>query len=370
MNSKLGNIQMEEELDLLAIVKYFWNYKMRITLIVFLFFVLGLIYASLLPEMFTSSSTFVPQTADASKSVNSLGNLASLAGVNLPSVGSNAEIPAALYPQILSATTFKKDLLNAPLYLEGWDKPVTYSTYYEQIVQDDFLTIVKKYTVGLPKTVLMSFRSEEEIVEVKQNQEIVSITNREYQHFKRLEKQMSISPNNKEGFITLSFTMPDAHLSAQMAKFSQELLQKELIAYKVSNAREQLVFSEKNYAEKKLELQTAQKNLADYRDKNQHLVSASIQSEIRALEAEYNFAFSIFTDIAKQLEQAKLQVSKDTPVFTIIQPVTVPYEKSSPNKPIIVILFTFVGGLIAILYLMYLGGVQYLQSNWKNIHLR
>ncbi len=361
---------MEEELDLLALLKYLWAHKLRITSIVLLFFLMGLIYAILSPAMFTSSTTFVPQTSDASKSVNSLGNLATLAGVNLPSVGAHAEIPAALYPQILSATTFKKDLLIAPLYLDEWEKSVTYAAYYEQIVKDDFLTIFKKYTIGLPKTIYTSIKGDEEIVEVKRNQEIVSISNREYQHFKRLESQMKISPNNKVGFITLSFTMPDAHLSAQMAKFSQELLQKELIAYKVSNAREQLIFSQKNYEEKKKELLTAQRNLANFRDKNQHLVSASIQSEIRALEAEYNFAFSIFTDIAKQLEQAKLQVSKDTPVFTIIQPVTVPYEKSAPNKPIIVIIFTFVGGLIAILYLMYLGGLQYLQSNWKKIHLK
>jgi len=363
-------MQMDEELDLLAILKHFWDQKIKFAIIVFIFFCVGIFYAILSPEMFTSSTTFVPQTSDASKSVNSLGNLASLAGVNLPSVGAHAEIPAALYPQILSATTFKKDLLNAPLNLEEWQKPVTYAEYYEQIVKDDVLTILKKYTIGLPKTIYTSIKGDEEIVEVKQNQEIVSISNREYQHFKRLESQMKISPNNKEGFITLSFTMPDAQLSAQMAKFSQELLQKELIAYKVSNAREQLIFSEKNYEEKKKELLTAQRNLANFRDKNQHLVSASIQSEIRALEAEYNFAFSIFTDIAKQLEQAKLQVSKDTPVFTIIQPVTVPYEKSAPNKPIIVIIFTFVGTLLAIVYVLYLGGINYLKSDWKNIHIK
>jgi uncharacterized protein involved in exopolysaccharide biosynthesis len=361
-------MQEEEELDVLAMAKYFWIYKMRMIIIVFLFFLFGLFYAIMSPEMYTSSTTFVPQTSDPAKSVNSLGNLASLAGVNLPSVGSQSEIPAALYPQILSATTFKKDLLQARLYLDGWEKPVSYSEYYEQIVEDDVLTILKKYTIGLPKVIVNSFREPNGVVDVKENEEIVSISTREYEHFKRLENQMKISPNNKEGFITLSFTMPNAQLAAQMAKFSQELLQRELIAYKVSNAREQLLFSEKNYNEKKEELRMAQKNLSNFRDKNQHIISAEVQSEIKALEAEYNFAFNIFTDIAKQLEQAKLQVSKDTPVFTIIQPVTVPYEKSAPNKALIVFIFTFLGIIFAIIYLMYIGGVKYFKLNWKKIN--
>jgi LPS O-antigen subunit length determinant protein (WzzB/FepE family) len=49
--------------------------------------------------------------------------------------------------------------------------------------------------------------------------------------------------------------------------------------------------------------------------------------------------------MAKQLEQSKMQVKKDTPVFTIIQPVQVPI-KSSNSRVRTLILWTFLGGVI------------------------
>jgi uncharacterized protein involved in exopolysaccharide biosynthesis len=361
-------MHQEEELDILALLKYFWEFKIRILLIVAVFLVLGVVYAFLTPEHYTATSTFVPQTSDQSKQGNSLGNLASLAGVALPQMASQSEIPSALYPQILSSTIFKKALLNSILYLEEWEKPLTYAQYYEQVKSDDVLTLIKKYTIGLPRLIFSRNSRPERKNQSPDTLGIAEITKEEYDHFMRLQSQMKISPNNKEGFVSLSFTMPNAKLSAQMTKHAQELLQNELIAYKVSNAREQLLFSERNYAEKRKELKEAQNRLANFRDSNQNVVSASAQSQIRALEAEYNFAFNIFTEIAKQLEQAKLQVSKDTPVFTIIQPVTVPYERSAPNKLMIILMFTLIGFLISVIYVFYIGAVRYVHLNWKKIN--
>ena len=41
------------------------------------------------------------------------------------------------------------------------------------------------------------------------------------------------------------------------------------------------------------------------------------------------FLKNVTQQLAAQVEQAKLQVNKNTPVFTIINPVTIPYEKSN-----------------------------------------
>jgi LPS O-antigen subunit length determinant protein (WzzB/FepE family) len=43
------------------------------------------------------------------------------------------------------------------------------------------------------------------------------------------------------------------------------------------------------------------------------------------------------------LEQSKLQVSKDTPVFSVIQPVTIPNVRSAPKRSLIVLTYTFIG---------------------------
>ena len=46
--------------------------------------------------------------------------------------------------------------------------------------------------------------------------------------------------------------------------------------------------------------------------------------------------------MAKQLEQAKMQVKKDMPIFAVIQPVTVPMEPDN-SRAKTVIVWTFLG---------------------------
>ena len=47
------------------------------------------------------------------------------------------------------------------------------------------------------------------------------------------------------------------------------------------------------------------------------------------LESELRTANAVFDNVVTQLEQVKLQVTKDTPVFSNVRPVVIPYEKIS-----------------------------------------
>jgi len=48
------------------------------------------------------------------------------------------------------------------------------------------------------------------------------------------------------------------------------------------------------------------------------------------------------------VETQKSQVKEDTPVFTIVEPVSVPNLKSKPNRPMIVIIWLFLGFIAGI----------------------
>ena len=65
-----------------------------------------------------------------------------------------------------------------------------------------------------------------------------------------------------------------------------------------------------------------------------------------------NISESIVQQLASQVEQAKLQVNKDTPVFTTIQPVTIPFERSAPKRSLIVITFLFLGFVLSCGYVL------------------
>ena len=65
-----------------------------------------------------------------------------------------------------------------------------------------------------------------------------------------LNNSLSLSINNKEGFITISFTGTDKNVSAQITKIAQNLLQQKIIEFKNKSSKEMLEFAQKQYIEK------------------------------------------------------------------------------------------------------------------------
>ncbi|WP_194973846.1 Wzz/FepE/Etk N-terminal domain-containing protein [Aquiflexum lacus] len=340
-----------DEIDLLELAKTVWDKKRLLVSIVAVSAILGIFVALVMQNEYTAGSTFVPQTSEQGKVGGNLGGLASLAGINLGGLAGGSEIPPSLYPKIVSSVSFRKDLLNATFNIQGNSQPITYQYYYDSIYRPGLIPSISKYTVGLPGLLIKAIKGNKENSTSSNDFGLINVSETEFEHFKRLDKQVSIQFNEKEGFVSLSFSMPERLMSAQMAKFAEELLQKEVIEFKIQNAREQLKFTEERFEEKKVEFEEIQKKLASFRDRNQNLSSALVLNQLEKLEAEYNFAFNIYTELAKQLEQAKLQVSKDTPIFSIIQPVTIPIEKSAPKRPLIVIVFVFLGLILALGYI-------------------
>ncbi|MCH7414637.1 Wzz/FepE/Etk N-terminal domain-containing protein [Belliella sp. R4-6] len=354
----------EEEIDLLALFKTVWQQKKKVGLIIFAFMLFGLFVALFSPKEFTASSTFVPQVSEPSRPGGALGGLASLAGINLGGNATGAEIPPLLYPKITSSVSFKKALLDAELSVDGIQGPITYQKYYDDVYSPGFFGYVKQYTLGLPGVIIKNLKGDQEDSTFQMEDDLIRVSQTEFEHFQRLERQMSVAPNEKEGFVSLSFVLPEPVMAAQMTKYAQDLLQKEVIAYKISNAKEQLKFTEERFEEKKAEFNQIQSRLANFRDRNQNISSATAMNQLQRLEAEYNFAFNIYTEIAKQLEQAKLQVSKDTPVFSVIQPVSVPVEKSAPNRPLILVIFTILGVIAALGYVFGSEFLKGLKEQW------
>ncbi|AGA80585.1 GNVR domain-containing protein [Echinicola vietnamensis] len=356
----------DDEIDLLALAKTVWGRRKLVFRIVGGFFVLGLLIALLSPKEFTAKGTYLPQTSEGGKAGGSLSGLASLAGINLGGMSGGSEIPPMLYPKIVGSIPFKKAMLTAPLQFEGIDQTVTYQEYYEEYYSPGFLGYIKKYTLGLPGVIIKAIKGETEAEEVVNKEgEMITVSGEELRHFKRLNGQISISFNDKEGFVELSTVMPEPKAAAQLAKYAEQLLQQEVIAFKVKNAAEQLKFTEERYQEKKREFGNIQTKLAHFRDRNQNISSSVALNQLEKLEAEYNLAFSVYSELAKQLEQAKLQVSKDTPVFSVIDPITVPAEKSAPKRSMILVVFVVLGLVISLGIILGLEYFNTIKEEWR-----
>ena len=334
----------EGEIDLLALFKTIWQGKKTIIRFVMIFGFIGLFIAVFSAKEYTASVTVVPQTGGSKVSGN-LGGLAAMAGINLG--GANEEgIPPALYPKIVQSIPFQKELLQTPLSFSHITNKVSYQEYYTKHEQFNLLAFIKEYTIGLPGKFLSIFKPKKVVATEEKNDVIYRTTLQDVELFKNLEAQLALEVNAKEGYVKISFSMPEALASAQMTKRAQELLQQSITAFKTQKTKEEFLFIEERYAELKKDFEKKQAFLASYRDRNQGLSTSRSQARLESMQSEYNLAFSIYTELAKQLETQKIKLKENTPVFTVINPVSVPAIKSKPKRAMIFIIWLFIGIVI------------------------
>ncbi|MDA8640083.1 Wzz/FepE/Etk N-terminal domain-containing protein [Flavobacteriaceae bacterium] len=335
-----SNPQSEDEIDIIALIKTIWKKRMWIVKGTVVSMILGLFVALLTPNTYTASSLFVPNSSSSGVSSSGLNGLASLAGINLNS-GGGGEISPTIYPKILESAKFKQQILNISLPQE--QDEVTFRDYSLNGPKS-FISLLKKYTIGLPGVLINLFKGEaENALNASGEQDYMKISKEDSELFEDLEEIININFNEKEYYIELSVTLDDPNLSAFIAVEAEKLLQKEIIKIKIKQSIELLEYIEERYNIQKQIMYSAQNDLADFKDRNVAISSASFENKLTRLEQEYRNANTVFQEVAKQREQIKLQVSQDTPVFSVIKPVVVPNEKSGPKRALILIVWTFLG---------------------------
>jgi LPS O-antigen subunit length determinant protein (WzzB/FepE family) len=344
------NQDQEDTIDIIALLKDLWVARKTILKITLVFTFLGLFVAIFSKNEFTAATTFVA-SAQGSKGGGSLGSLASLAGINIGGASSSDGISPELYPQIVSSIPFQLALLNTPLTIAGQTEPVSYKAYYENIYNPGLLSTIKKYTIGLPGVLISLVRSTPENLEttagVKEGQ-LIAVSEEENGLIKGLENQISLEVNAKEGFISISATQPEAIASAELALKAQQLLQEYALKFKTQKSIEQLTYIEERYAEKEKAFNTIKIDLARFQDQNTGINTALGRTKLLQLQGDYDLAFTVYSELAKQLETQLLQVKKDTPLFTVLKPVSIPTEKSAPKKSLIVMVYLFLGFVLSV----------------------
>jgi len=348
----------EDSIDIIALLQSIWTGKKLILKTVLVFMILGLFIAVLSQNEYTASTTIVPQSSS-EKPGGSLGGLAALAGINLGSVGQQSSISPTLYPQILTNISFQKELLETLITIEGQDKKITYKEYYTNVYSPSVLSSIKKYTIGLPGVLIGLLKSDEiSKEESKNNDSLPQITEDDKKLIELLLEQLSMEVNDKDGYIGLSTTMPEPRAAAELTQKAQELLEQYVIDFKIEKSSSELDFIKNRYQEKEQEFQKIQQKLALYTDRNQNVNSARAKMELMLLQSEYDLAYGVYSELAKQLETQELKVKEDTPIFTILQPVFVPLEKTGPKRSLILIIYTFLGFVLSIGYLLAIEPIQ------------
>jgi len=356
----------EDEIDLIALAKTLWEGRKTIIKTTIIFACLGLFVALTTPAQYTSNIVVKPILSESKSSLgSSLGGLAAMAGITLPGSTSSSELHPTLYPQIVESYSFQKALMQTKLHVEGLAEELTYEDYFLNHHKPSLLQNIKKYTIGLPRLIISSVLTKQTVSET-QISGLIEMTKDEFRLMELLTEQVSIEINEDGGYVDISVRMPEGVAASQMVLNAQSILQEAIIAHKAHKAKEDLSFIEERFDEKKLEFDVAQQKLAIYRDANRNVNTAIALTEVERLESEYQLAFTVYSELAKQVETQKIQVKEDTPVFAVLKESLVPIETSNTPKLLIVIIAMILGVFTGLAYILSLDFVTNIKNKLRS----
>lgn len=351
---ELNNSYEEDEIDLMELFLTLWSERKTIIKITSGFIIVGLFWALFSPLEYESQAVLMPEVQE--QSVSGAGRLLKQFGLGGGATGlQNGLIPPMIYPEIVSSTSFQLSLLKEKITFSEYEVTTTWPDFLENHYSTPVTAIVLDYTIKLPLTLLghaINLFKTEEIEEIDENQN----KNANYIRLSKIEKELilaltdriSVAQDQKNGLLTITTKLQDPVAAAEMNRAVIELLKKYVIEYKVEKAKQDLTFAEEQKKEAEEEFNKKQMALAQFRDQNVSLTTARAQTDLERLQDEKNLALSVYSSLAQRVEQAKLNVQSQMPVFKEVEPVSVPVEKSEPKRAMLMVIFTMLGGIYSI----------------------
>lgn len=326
------------EIKLADLVRCLWEERRFFLKLSGAAIVVGLIVAFSIPKEYTTRVKLAPEMEDASKRMGNLGGLAAIAGINLNAATGSDALSPTLYPDVVQST---------PFLLELFPVEVTYGSGKESVTLFDYIYAHQKSSwwsriLKLPFRAIGAVRRLlGETQKSSSKLDPFRLTEAQEGVLQALQNRISVAVDKTTLVISIYVEMQDPVVSAQVARVVVEQLQDHIAAYRTRKAKNDLAFTQKVFREAQEAYFKAQQAYAAFEDANRNLISASYRTEQERLRNEMTLAFNVYNTLAQKQEQDKLRVQEQTPVYTVIEPSTVPLRASSPQKALVLIGFLF-----------------------------
>ena len=350
----------EQEIDLIELAQKVWAERKLVFKACGIAVIVALVVAFSIPKEYATSVTLAPETGGKSVS-GGIGALASMAGISLGASSGEDALSPELYPDIVSSTPFLINLFDVRVKSEEAEVDTTLYAYLKEYQRSPWWSAI----TSAPFKVLgwtMSLFRDEQPEEGDAKLDPFHLTKEESGIAKALGSRLAVSVDKKTGVTTLTVTMQDALISASLTDTVMHSLQNYITDYRTNKARHDLAYMEKLYDEAKQDYTEAQQKYAQFADANLNISRLVYRAEQERLQNEMNLAYQMYTTVSQQLQMAKAKVQEITPVYTVVQPATVPLRAAKPNKLMILVGFVFLAGVGSVGWILF---VKDFIKNWK-----
>lgn len=354
--------QMEEqEIDLMELAQKVWAERKLVFKACGCAVIVALIVAFSIPKEYTTTVILAPESG--SNSGGSMSALAAMAGINIGGKTGEDALSPELYPDIVSSTPFLTELFDVRVKDRKAEIDTTLYGYLMDYQRAPWWGVITSAPFKALGWTMSLFKSEEETEgEGDGKLNPFCLTKDEMAIATALSQRMTVSVDKKTGVTTLTLTMQDPLISASLTDTVMVRLQEYITEYRTNKARHDLAFTERLYTEAKENYTEAQQKYATFVDANQNIILLSYRAEQERLQNEMQLAYSVYSQVSQQLQMARAKVQEITPVYTVVQPATVPLKAAKPNKLMILVGFVFLAGAGCVGWILF---GKDLLKNWK-----
>lgn len=325
-----------------------------------IFLIIGILVASTSPLEYEAEAQILSEEGGTQNTtLGGLAGLAGLAGIALPQ-GSNQTLALSpdMYPTIASSQPFLMNLMEERFYFQEKNREMTLFEYFSEERSGHIFTKSFNFLRSIPARFFALFerkkewkiperiRSQTDSIDVAKPR-IISLTHEQRYVMGQLEPRIDIEAKGK--IITVKVKMPEPYLSAELNTVVLKNVIDYVTRYKTEKQKNNLSFIEDRTKEAEEKFKQSQLRLAIFKDSNQGVVTQTALTREEQLQAELNLAFNLYNTLAQELEQTRIRLKKETPLFTEFEPVTVPLQKAEPNIPKTILLYTGLGIVLGFL---------------------
>jgi len=397
----LGKIRVEDEISIPEVyfkVRSYTGYLISkwitLTVFVIVFAVIGIV-VSVNTELRYEATQSLLTYSNSSGGNQTASRLASLAGINLPNMqGSDGQIVNEfMMPNLLNTYPVARKIGEIEIRRLNTDQPIKSINFILDQQQKTLMSHISDWTIGLPgkfiNLIIGLFQDEplkptDEISVTQTNttqtdsslsgerqSEPSSNTSQFPNHlmvpsFERnaLNELTSAIEINVEGnMINITVEMNDPIAAADLVEGATQVLMQEVVDFQIKKTQDDLKFLEELLSDAEATYQNTLTRISALQDRNRGVTSNASQVELNVAIGESELARQRYMQYLLRVEETRVRLKQDTPMFAVLNPVQIPQDPINGNKTGVVILYIMLGLLIGVGFVTVKGFLNHLQNS-------
>ncbi|MDR0305111.1 MAG: hypothetical protein LBH98_10165 [Chitinispirillales bacterium] len=316
----------EDEIDLRELVLVVLKNWMIVTLVTAAISAVIAVWAIVLPDQYVAAAVAVAAKRSSGEA-GQMAGLAAMAGINIPTGGSDVNL-INYVDLLVENTSFCEKIIEREWIVQRLQTKEEIKKKEPFIY--DTLTLAEYWKFRNPDTTAPNWEYKYKMAQINKLRS-------------KKGKFMSIEKDKVKGTIEIKTRFQNPSLAYSIHEYLIEYLKKYIESDYLNRGKEKREFVEERVADARMSLNRAESYLVGFKEKNLAAQSPSVILEGERLQREVVLKASVYAELIKQLELAKIDEKKETPAFEVIKEADYPLYPSEPNRKLLILIGIFAG---------------------------